>query len=94
MKITALKSVRVKLLFEGIRIVKAIKKLTNKPEAIPGRLVTESEHLAKQKFFTIEEVAVMIVQIALESEYIDRNHLTLRGEKLISEVERLESNND
>ncbi len=81
-------------MFEGIKIIKAMKKLVKDSSSIPGSLVSESEHLAKQKFYTIEEVAVMIVQIALSSNYISRDNLTDRGEMLVSEAEKLESDSE
>jgi len=34
-------------MFEGIKIIKAIRKLVKDSSGIPGSLVTESEHLAK-----------------------------------------------
>ena len=76
-------------MFEFIKIIIAIKKLVKDSSSIPGGLVTESEHLAKQKFYSIEEVAVMIVQIALNSNYMGRDNLTDRGEMLVSEAEQL-----
>ena len=76
-------------MFEGIKIVRAIKKLVKDSSGIPGSLVTETEHLAKQNFYSIEDVAVMIVQIALSSNYISRDNLTPRGEMLVSEAEKL-----
>lgn len=78
-------------MFEGIKIIRAIKKLVKDPSSIPASLVTESEHLAKQNIYSIEDVAVMIVQIALSSNYISRDNLTPRGEALVSEAESIES---
>lgn len=78
-------------MFEGIRIVRSIKKLVKDSSNIPGSLVTECEDLAKQRLYTIEDVAVMVVQIALKSNYITRDILTERGEKLVSEAEKLTS---
>ena len=79
-------------MFEAFKIIKTIKKLVNDSGSIPGSLVTETEHLVKQKLYSIDEVAVMVVQVALRSNYISRDNLTPRGETLISEAEIVESN--
>jgi len=81
-------------MFEGIKIVRQIKKLVLGSSNIPGSLVTQSEHLAKQNLYTVEEVAVMIVQIALSNNYISRTDLTPKGELLVSEEEKLTTENE
>ena len=81
-------------MLEGIRIISAVKKLTTKPSRVPGHLVTEFEDLAKRNYFSIEDVAVMIIQTAIERNHIDREELTPRGEMLLSEVGEHESDDD
>lgn len=75
-------------MFEGFKIIGSLKKLTNNSSKIPSSLVTQSEHLVKQKLYTAEEVAVMILQTCFEQAYISRSNLKPRGEKLISEIEQ------
>lgn len=52
-------------MFEGFKIIKQLKKLSKDTSNIPSNLVTESEHLVKQNFYSAEGVAVMILQTAL-----------------------------
>ena len=81
-------------MFEGINIIRSLKKLSNDTSNIPASLVSESEHLVKQNFYSAEDVAVMILQTALNLNYITRDNLKPRGEMLISEIEKYESENE
>ena len=81
-------------MFEGIKIIKQLRNLSNDTRNIPSTLVTESEHLVKQNFYSAEDVAVMILQTALNLNYITRDNLKPRGEMLISEIEKYESENE
>lgn len=81
-------------MFEGFKIVRSLKKLVKNTNNIPANLVGENEHLAKQKIYTAEDVAVMIIQTALHMKYINRNDLTDRGEMLLSAVEKADAELD
>lgn len=81
-------------MFEGFKIIKQLKKLSKDTSSIPSSLVTESEHLVKQNFYSAEDVAVMILQTALNLNYITRDNLNPRGEMLISEIEKYETENE
>ncbi len=80
-------------MFEGLKIIRCLKNLSKDTSNIPGSLVTESEHLVKQNFYSAETVAVMILQTALNLNYITRDNLKPRGEMLISEIEQYETEN-
>ena len=78
-------------MFEGLKIIRQLKKLTNDTNNIPANLVTESEHLVKSNIFSAEDAAVMILQTAINLDYIDRADLKPRAEMLISELEAIDN---
>jgi hypothetical protein len=80
-------------MFEGLRIISALKKLTSDAAHIPSSLVTEMEHLVKMKFNTPEETAVTILRIALDNKYITRDTLSPRAVELIAELEEWDEDN-
>jgi len=41
-------------MFEGFKIVRSLKNLVNDTSNIPGNLVGENEHLAKQNIYSAE----------------------------------------
>ena len=81
-------------MFEGFKIVWSLKKLVKNTSNIPGTLVGESEHLAKQNFYSAQDVALIIIQTALNMNYINRSNLTDKGEKLLSDIEKTEAELD
>ena len=51
----------------------------------------ESEHLVGQDSYTAEEIAGVLLLIAIKQNYIKRENLTEVGERLVAEAEKRES---
>jgi|GEM_PF-2543413 hypothetical protein len=80
-------------MFEGFRIILALKKLTSDAAHIPSSLVTETEYMVKKRFNTVEETAVTILRISLDNKYITRDTLSPRAVELIAELEEYDEGN-
>lgn len=74
-------------MFEGFRIVSALKKLTSDSASVPISLIREMEYMVKKKFNTVEETAVTILRISLDNNYIAKDSLNPRAVELIAELE-------
>jgi len=80
-------------MFEGFRIVSALKKLTSDAASIPISLIRQMEYLVKKKFNTAEETAVTILRISLDNNYITKDTLSPRAVELIAELEKYDEDN-
>ena len=58
-----------------------------------GRMIIEPECLTERDSYTVEEIVGTILQIAIKHNYIKREDLTTKGEKLFSEAKKHEPDN-
>ena len=76
-------------MFEGYKIIKVLKKLTNNnAQNISTQLIQDVEVSVKKNFYSVEEAAVMILSISISSGEIDSNILTERGKELVDEYKK------
>lgn len=57
-------------------------------------MVIKSEYVVEQVSYTVEEIVGTLLQIAIKHNYIKREDLTTKGEKLVSEARALERDSE
>ena len=76
-------------MFEGYKIIKVLKKLTNNnAQNISPRLIQDVEVSVNKKFYSVEEAAVLILVVSIDTGVIDRNILTENGKELVDEYNK------
>ena len=76
-------------MFEGYKIIKVLRKLTNNnAQNISPQLIQDVEVSVKNKFYSIEEAAALILSVSISLGVVDRNKLTENGKELVDEYNK------